>query len=82
MPIKKGFDCYACDRPGRAHESGEAPEEYLQPGESASGEWLDTTYVDEHGAEQSLTLCPECARKFADLKRKQGAELARFARGW
>lgn len=82
MSIKEGFACFACDRPAKVHKDGKAPEAYLQEGESARGEWIDTAYTDEHGAEQRLTLCPECAKAYRELRQKQAAELSRFARGW
>lgn len=82
MSIKEGFACFACDRPAKAHKDGKAPEVYLQEGESARGEWIDTAYTDEHGAEQRITLCPECAEAYRELRRKRAAELSRFARGW
>lgn len=81
MPIKKGFDCYACDRPAAAHKDGKAPEVYLQKGETAQKEWLDASYTDAHGVEQRITLCPDCARDWAELRRKQAAELTRFIKG-
>lgn len=81
MPVKKGFDCYACDRPGAAHKGGKAPEVYLQEGETAQKEWLDASYTDAHGVEQLVTLCPDCAREWAELRRKQAAELTRYVKG-
>lgn len=81
MPVKKGFDCYACDRPGAAHKGGKAPEVYLQEGETAQKEWLDASYTDAHGVEQRITLCPDCAREWAELRRKQAAELTRYVKG-
>ena len=82
MPIKEGFACFACDRPDKAHKDGKAPEVCLREGERARVEWIDTAYTDEHGVEQRLTLCPECAEAYRKLRLKQAAELSRFARGW
>ena len=82
MAIKEGFACFACDRPDKAHKDGKAPEVCLREGERARVEWIDTAYTDEHGVEQRLTLCPECAEAYRKLRLKQAAELSRFARGW
>ena len=82
MSIKEGFACFACDRPDKAHKDGKAPEVCLREGARARVEWIDTAYTDEHGVEQRLTLCPECAEAYMELRQKQAADLSRFARGW
>lgn len=79
MPIKTGFDFFGCDRADKAHKSGEAPGVFLQKGESAREEWLQTTWTDAQGVERPIVLCPECASKLRELQKDAARSFAQFA---
>lgn len=79
MPIKTGFDFFGCDRADKAHKSGKAPGVFLQKGESAREEWLQTTWTDAQGVERPIVLCPECASKFRELQKDAARSFAQLA---
>lgn len=77
--IEEGYSRYACDRAESAHRDGTRPVEFYRPEDKAVERWIQVDYTDTNDVRMRLTLCPECAEKYASIKATQDRDMTEFA---